>query len=92
MRSAHCCHGPLSVSEGVRVGNLDQKMRDAGYYFHVLLTYTLLRQQGIRCSMSRASEVGVWASEQSAEAPRTVVVSRYTYCRSLQAHEIAKRG
>lgn len=66
-------------------------MRDAGY-FHVLLTYDLLREQGIRCRMSPAGEDGVWVPEQSVDAPRTVVIPRYTYCRLLQAHEIAKRG
>lgn len=66
-------------------------MRDAGY-FRVLLAYDLLREQGIRCRMSPAGEIGVWVIEQSVDAPRTVVIPRSTYCQLLQAYEIAKRG
>jgi len=54
-------------------------MRDA-CYFHVLLTYDGLREEGIRCSMSRAGEVwGNSAMESLFSSMKTERIARKVY-------------
>jgi putative transposase len=54
-------------------------MRDAGY-FHVLLTYDGLREEGILCSMSRAGEVwGNSAMKSLFSSMKTERIARKVY-------------